>query len=53
MRLGVDTYRRNVFLYLSTLKWIGSLEEHAVEEGNKEEFRLENSKDDARDLSQV
>jgi hypothetical protein len=31
MRLGVDAYRRNMFLYLSTPKWIGSLEEHAVE----------------------
>lgn len=31
MRLGVDVYRRNMFLYLSTPKWIDSLEEHAVE----------------------
>ena len=35
MRLGVDAYRRNMFLYLSTPKWIGSLEEHAVEEGTR------------------
>ena len=31
MRLGVDAYRRNMFLYLSTPKWIDSLEEHAFE----------------------
>ena len=31
MRLGVDVYRRNMFLYLSTPKWIDGLEEHAVE----------------------
>src|SRR5580692_10723702 len=37
MRLGVDAYRRNMFLYLSTPKWIGSLEEHAVE---KEQGRI-------------
>jgi hypothetical protein len=37
MRLGVDAYRRNMFLYLSTPKWIGSLEEHAFE---KEQGKL-------------
>src|SRR6476469_885648 len=37
MRLGVDAYRRNMFLYLSTPKWIGSLEENAVE---KEQGRI-------------
>jgi hypothetical protein len=31
MRLGVDAYRRNMFLYLSTPKWIDSLEQRAVE----------------------
>ena len=31
MRLGVDAYRRNMFLYLSTPKWITSLEEQAFE----------------------
>jgi hypothetical protein len=31
MRLGVDAYRRNMFLYLSTPKGIDSLEEHAFE----------------------
>ena len=37
MRLGVDAYRRNMFLYLSTPKWIDSLEEHGVE---KEQGRI-------------
>ena len=37
MQLGVDAYRRNMFLYLSTPKWIDSLEEHAVE---KEQGRI-------------
>jgi hypothetical protein len=37
MRLGVDAYRRNMFLSLSTPKWIDSLEEHAVE---KEQGRI-------------
>jgi hypothetical protein len=31
MRLGVDVYRRNMFLYLATPKWIDGLEEHGVE----------------------
>jgi hypothetical protein len=31
MRLGIDAYRRNMFLYLSTPKWITSLEEEAFE----------------------
>ena len=31
MRLGVDAYQRNMFLYLSTPKWITSLEEQAFE----------------------
>ena len=31
MRLGVDAYRRNMFLYLSTPKWITSLEEQAFD----------------------
>ena len=31
MRLGVDAYRRNMFLYVSTPKWITSLEEEAFE----------------------
>jgi hypothetical protein len=31
LRLGVDTYQRNMFLYLSTPKWITSLEEQAFE----------------------
>jgi hypothetical protein len=30
LRLGLDAYRRNMFLYLSTPKWIDSLEERAV-----------------------
>ena len=38
MRLGVDAYRRNMFLYLSTPKWIDSLEEHGVE---KEQGRIQ------------
>jgi hypothetical protein len=33
MRLGVDAYRRNMFLYLSTPKWIIILEEQAFEKG--------------------
>jgi hypothetical protein len=37
MQLGVDAYRRDMFLYLSTPKWIVSLEEHAVE---KEQGRI-------------
>ena len=31
MRLGVDAYQRNMLLYLSTPKWISSLEEEAFE----------------------
>jgi hypothetical protein len=31
MRFGVDAYRRNMFLYLSTPKWITSLEDQAFE----------------------
>jgi len=31
MRLGVDAYQRNMLLYLSTPKWITSLEEQAFE----------------------
>jgi hypothetical protein len=31
MRLGVDAYQRNMSLYLSTPKWITSLEEQAFE----------------------
>jgi len=31
MRLGVDVYQRNMLLYLSTPKWIASLEEQAFE----------------------
>ena len=31
MRLGVDAYQRNMVLYLSTPKWIISLEEQAIE----------------------
>ena len=31
MRLGVDAYQRNMLLYLSTPKWITSLEEEAFE----------------------
>ena len=30
MRLGVDAYQRNMLLYLSTPKWIASLEEQAT-----------------------
>jgi hypothetical protein len=37
MRLGVDAYRRNMFLYLSTAKWITSLEEQEFE---KEQGRI-------------
>jgi hypothetical protein len=31
MRLGLDAYQRNMLLYLSTPKWIASLEEQAFE----------------------
>jgi hypothetical protein len=31
IRLGVDAYQRNMLLYLSTPKWISSLEEEAFE----------------------
>jgi hypothetical protein len=37
MRLGVDAYQRNMLLYLSTPKWITSLEEEAFE---KEQARI-------------
>ena len=37
MRLGVDAYQRNMLLYLSTPKWITSLEEQAFE---KEQGRI-------------
>jgi hypothetical protein len=37
IRLGVDVYRRNMFLHLSTPKWVDSLEEHALE---KEQGRI-------------
>ena len=37
MRLGVDAYQRNMLLYLSTPKWITSLEEEAFE---KEQGRI-------------
>jgi hypothetical protein len=37
MRLGVDAYQRNMLLYLSTPKWITSLEERAFE---KEQGRI-------------
>jgi hypothetical protein len=37
MRLGVDAYRRNMFLYLSTPKWIDNFEEH---EFDKEQGRI-------------
>jgi len=41
MRLGVDAYQRNKLLYLSTPKWITSLEEQAFE---KEQGRIPSRK---------
>jgi hypothetical protein len=48
MRLGVDAYRRNMFLYLSTLRNGLPVWKSTQLRRNKEEFRFENSKDEAR-----